>query len=111
MRYVVGCGNAVAYAAVFFTTILHLTDCDVVTDAPKRDQASIYQRDSPSNVVPEPESLPVLHGNDTRCRISEYLCANKKCIPINRFCDGSDDCGDSSDESRHCSRKYAVCFI
>ncbi|XP_013139476.1 PREDICTED: uncharacterized protein LOC106104080 [Papilio polytes] len=83
-------------------TLIKFTDCDFVSEAPK----SVYQRDKPyvSNEIPEPESLPVLHGNDSRCRISEYHCANKKCIPINRFCDGTNDCGDSSDEPRHCTR-------
>lgn len=62
-----------------------------------------YQKDEP---IPEPELLPVLLGNDTRCRISEYQCANKKCVPVNRFCDGTNDCGDSSDEPRHCTREF-----
>ncbi|XP_045485141.1 uncharacterized protein LOC110995642 [Pieris rapae] len=74
--------------------ILHLTDCDVVSETPSEKDLHI----------PEPEILPVLHNNDSRCRISEYQCANKKCVPINRFCDGSNDCGDASDEPRHCTR-------
>lgn len=92
---------------IIIFTFLNFTDCDVVTDAPKTKDVYIYQRDGPRDVL-EPELLPVLHGNDTRCRISEYLCSNKKCIPINRFCDGSNDCGDSSDEPRHCTRKYRL---
>ncbi|CAH3894143.1 unnamed protein product [Pieris brassicae] len=74
---------------------LHLTDCDVVSEAPSSKD---------TRYIPEPELLPVLHNNDSRCRISEYQCANKKCVPINRFCDGSNDCGDASDEPRHCTR-------
>lgn len=69
-----------------------------------RERNEVYQRDNPKDIM-EPELLPVLHGNDTRCRISEYLCTNKKCVPVNRFCDGKNDCGDSSDEPRHCTRK------
>lgn len=76
--------------------MLHLTDCDVVSEAP------IIEKDL---YIPEPELLPVLQSNDSRCRISEYQCFNKKCVSINRFCDGSNDCGDASDEPRHCTRK------
>ncbi|XP_034840103.1 uncharacterized protein [Maniola hyperantus] len=80
--------------------IIKLTDCDIITEAPK----DVKQKDSQYKDIQEPEPLPVLHGNDTRCRISEYQCFNKKCVPINRFCDGSNDCGDASDEPRHCTR-------
>ncbi|XP_028157307.1 low-density lipoprotein receptor-related protein-like [Ostrinia furnacalis] len=96
MKVSKGFGNVLLGVII---TLLDLTDCDIVTETPR----SIYRKDS-QNEIPEPELLPVLHGNDTRCRISEYLCANKKCIPINRFCDGTNDCGDSSDEPRHCTR-------
>lgn len=82
--------------------IIKLTDCDSITDSPN----DIKQKDYPYKDAQEPEPLPVLHGNDTRCRISEYQCSNKKCIPINRFCDSSNDCGDASDEPRHCTRKF-----
>lgn len=34
-----------------------------------------------------------------------YLCENRHCIPISFFCDGSDDCGDNSDESK--CRKFS----
>lgn len=107
VSFVPGFGNILANIGVTIIALLNLTDCDFVTDSPES-----YQKDRRiSNDIPEPELLPVLHGNDTRCRISEYLCANKKCIPINRFCDGSNDCGDSSDEPRHCTREYFVCEI
>ncbi|KAJ8725473.1 hypothetical protein PYW08_003656 [Mythimna loreyi] len=102
-----GFSNIALGLGIIIATLLNLTDCDIVTDKPKIKEIysnNIYQRDSPKD-IPEPELLPVLHGNDTRCRISEYLCTNKKCIPINRYCDGSNDCGDSSDEPRHCTRK------
>lgn len=104
--FVAGFGNVLTDIGIIIIALLNLTDCDVVTNPPR----AIYQKDSP-NEIPEPELLPVLHGNDTRCRISEYLCANKKCIPINRFCDGTNDCGDSSDEPRHCTREYILYYI
>lgn len=80
-------------------TLIRSTDCDIV------DGRNVYQKDG--TFLQEPESLPVLHLNDTKCRISEYQCFNKRCIPINRFCDGGNDCGDASDEPRHCTRKYS----
>lgn len=30
--------------------------------------------------------------------ITEYTCANKKCIDRSKLCDFADDCGDYSDE-------------
>ncbi|XP_041977811.1 uncharacterized protein LOC121732087 [Aricia agestis] len=83
---------AIMKIIVVVIAALQLTGCDVVTEGPRA-----YD-------MPAPEPLPVLHGNDTRCRISEYQCTNRKCVPINRFCDGSNDCGDASDEPRHCTR-------
>ncbi|XP_072943885.1 uncharacterized protein [Epargyreus clarus] len=102
MKSFEGFGNGALGIGICVIALIKLTDCDLVTDHPK----NVYQKDSPNfgKAIPEPELLPVLHGNDTRCRISEYQCMNKKCVPINRFCDGTNDCGDSSDEPRHCTR-------
>uniref|UniRef100_T1JBM9 CUB domain-containing protein n=1 Tax=Strigamia maritima TaxID=126957 RepID=T1JBM9_STRMM len=38
------------------------------------------------------------------CRISEFFCDNGRCIGLDRFCDGKNDCGDKSDEPRQCTR-------
>jgi hypothetical protein len=40
------------------------------------------------------------------CRISEFPCRNGRCIRLDRYCDGVDDCGDKSDEPRYCTGKY-----
>ncbi|KAJ9590048.1 hypothetical protein L9F63_016824, partial [Diploptera punctata] len=37
------------------------------------------------------------------CRISEFPCRNGRCIRLDRYCDGVDDCGDKSDEPRYCT--------
>ncbi|XP_046475908.1 uncharacterized protein [Neodiprion pinetum] len=37
------------------------------------------------------------------CQQTEFNCGNGKCVPLNRVCNGLDDCGDSSDEVRQCS--------
>lgn len=39
------------------------------------------------------------------CSLSEFTCTNLKCIPTNKYCDRSNDCGDNSDEPRFCTRK------
>ncbi|PSN38545.1 hypothetical protein C0J52_22228 [Blattella germanica] len=40
------------------------------------------------------------------CRRSEFSCENGRCVPLNRYCDAANDCGDSSDEPRQCTRKF-----
>jgi hypothetical protein len=40
------------------------------------------------------------------CQISEYYCDNRKCVSLDKFCNGFDDCGDGTDEPRHFSRKH-----
>ncbi|XP_066247763.1 uncharacterized protein [Euwallacea similis] len=40
----------------------------------------------------------------TKCRLHEFSCGNGRCVPANRFCDSKNDCGDSSDEPRYCTK-------
>ncbi|KAL3272499.1 hypothetical protein HHI36_013976, partial [Cryptolaemus montrouzieri] len=37
------------------------------------------------------------------CRISEFPCRNGRCISLNKYCDGIDDCEDISDEPKFCT--------
>ncbi|XP_029726697.2 uncharacterized protein LOC109418923 [Aedes albopictus] len=37
---------------------------------------------------------------------SEFLCQNRKCIPIQLHCDGFDHCGDGSDEPSSCEAQW-----
>ncbi|GFY54857.1 uncharacterized protein TNIN_152261 [Trichonephila inaurata madagascariensis] len=37
------------------------------------------------------------------CKSWEFRCSNDRCITRNRFCDGTDDCGDASDEPTGCT--------
>ena len=34
---------------------------------------------------------------------NQFNCSNNKAIPISRRCNGLDDCGDNSDETRNCA--------
>lgn len=42
----------------------------------------------------------------SKCALSEFTCNNGKCVQLNKYCDNVNDCGDSSDEPRFCTRKY-----
>lgn len=44
-------------------------------------------------------------GPVTQCAMSEHTCTNGKCIPLNKYCDNRNDCGDGSDEPRFCTSK------
>lgn len=42
------------------------------------------------------------------CRISEFPCRNGGCVRLNGYCDGNDDCGDTSDEPAFCTGEWAL---
>lgn len=41
------------------------------------------------------------------CKISEYPCkGGASCVPLDKYCDGRDDCGDGSDEPKLCTGEF-----
>ncbi|NWI66119.1 AEGP protein, partial [Todus mexicanus] len=57
-----------------------------------------------------------LQGKQQICREEESLCSQGSCLEQHRFCDGTDDCGDGSDEDAkkctsftHCSFEQDLC--
>ena len=44
------------------------------------------------------------------CSFRQYRCLNGRCISGSSVCDGNDDCGDSSDETKCGSRKFEECL-
>lgn len=45
---------------------------------------------------------------DIACPAPSFRCNNNRCIPGSWSCDGADDCGDNSDETRGCE---VVCCL
>lgn len=44
------------------------------------------------------------------CRISEFPCRTGRCIRLDNYCDGKNDCGDDSDEPRFCTGNLFILF-
>ena len=50
-----------------------------------------------------------LHGSEA-CKISEFPCrGGALCLPLDKYCDGRDDCGDASDEPKYCTGNSNYC--
>lgn len=49
----------------------------------------------------------VVHIGIDACKISEFACRGGSiCLPLDKYCDGRDDCGDLSDEPKFCTGIY-----
>ena len=53
-------------------------------------------------------SFQLILGNV--CRLNQFKCDNKNCIPRSFLCNGRDDCGDNSDEMQNCKRNTDKTF-
>lgn len=53
-----------------------------------------------------------VHIGIEACKISEFACRGGSiCLPLDKYCDGRDDCGDSSDEPKFCTGQSFYLFI
>lgn len=81
-------------------TVVHLLLTGIVGDAAQAASSSTMMTTKSGQIWPA-----------TKCAMSEYTCTNGKCIQLNKYCDNINDCGDSSDEPRFCTRKFlSLCF-
>lgn len=54
----------------------------------------------------KPVNLQLAPGSSsTGCSLAEFSCSNGRCVPLSKYCNNLNDCGDGSDEPRFCTRK------
>jgi len=57
-----------------------------------------------SGSLSDDSKVTPLETSQPQCKsLVEFGCDNGKCVPLSRYCDGSDDCGDESDEPMACT--------
>lgn len=63
--------------------------------------------DAPADTISTTANTILLETAEAKstCKISEWKCLNETCISLSKYCDGTYDCLDHSDEESHCSGK------
>ncbi|XP_055536271.1 uncharacterized protein LOC129724969 isoform X2 [Wyeomyia smithii] len=51
-----------------------------------------------------PVAMAAAQKQRHQCAVSEHTCNNGRCVPLNKYCNNVNDCGDGSDEPRFCTR-------
>ena len=60
--------------------------------------------------TPKNQNHHILYLLDYICPREYFVCSNNICINPTMICDGSDDCGDGSDEGTVCSGNILIIF-
>ena len=47
--------------------------------------------------------IPTIALMESNCHRKHFTCTNKRCANASLVCDGTDDCGDNSDETIGCT--------
>lgn len=97
---------------LLLSTIIALTTAIILDKSTGFDGANIPLAIPPSGPIPLPaavaassvSSLAAAKAKAAPCKITEYKCDNRRCVPLTSYCDNKNDCGDSSDEPRYCTR-------
>lgn len=80
----------------------------------------LFLLSSPASATPAKSGQPIVSPADStgpgpvaaaqkqlrqqQCAVSEHSCNNGRCVPLNKYCNNVNDCGDGSDEPRFCTR-------
>ncbi|XP_075160932.1 uncharacterized protein LOC142233787 [Haematobia irritans] len=67
-------------------------------------EAVLSGASAPDNDSQPAKSLPMLASTIPQCTLSQFSCSNGRCVPLSKYCNNVNDCGDGSDEPRFCSR-------
>lgn len=111
--------SAILIASAVFIQTLHLPTATANNNNYINDNNRNSNTNSNGNKTDTPQALQQQqHPKSgqtmwpiTNCAMSEFTCTNGKCIQLNKFCDKVNDCGDSSDEPRFCTRKCQHFFF
>ncbi|EDW17329.2 uncharacterized protein Dmoj_GI16841, isoform A [Drosophila mojavensis] len=66
--------------------------------------ASTSNAAKPANLSGYGSSSGSGSSSGTGCSLAEFSCSNGRCVPLSKFCNNNNDCGDGSDEPRFCTR-------
>ncbi|XP_036219322.2 uncharacterized protein [Bactrocera oleae] len=86
------------------TTTATATSSTFNTTTARTDATSLPLAPMVAAVMATATSKPGASGAQQQCSLSEFACANMRCVPLSKYCNNINDCGDGSDEPRFCTR-------
>lgn len=93
-------------ASAATTTAAIATSSTFKTITARTDATSLPFAPVVAAVMATTTSKPGASGAQQQCSLSEFTCANTRCVPLSKYCNNINDCGDGSDEPRFCTREY-----